>query len=120
MRNQYRVFLGSILLFALVGVGAGCGNRHAQPQGGSFDQASPEIRADWETAVAADQTNGYYAASTGYAKVLSQESQLTPKQLALVEAASRDLSQRMVTAAKNGDDSAQQALKRLMRDKPQH
>jgi predicted small lipoprotein YifL len=107
---------GSAVLLAILTTFAGCGKNGALSATQAFDQAPPEIKSDWVQAVAADTTNDYYTASTIYAKVLSQETNLTPKQLEVLESASRDLSQRMVTAANNGDASAKQALMRLMKE----
>ena len=105
-----------VSLFVVFAACIGCSKNTGQASSRAFDTASPEIKANWYQAVAADQTNDYYTASSMYAKVLSQETNLTTKQLEVLETASRDLSQRMVSAAGNGDDSAKEALTRLMND----
>ena len=104
------------LALALWVVVAGCSKYGKESQAVAFDRAPPEIKADWDMALAADKTNDYYTASTTYAKILNRESQLTPKQLETLEATSRDLSQRMVAAANEGDDAAKQALTKLMKE----
>jgi hypothetical protein len=110
-------WLPVLLAFSLIC--CNCGKNDSRTQTRAFDKAPADIKSAWDLAVAADKTNDYYTASASYAKVLSQESQLTPKQLAALESASRDLSQRMVAAASNGNDAAKQALARLMREQNQ-
>lgn len=118
MNNTKRAVMQAGLLLLFV-AGAGCGSNGTVAQAQVFAKAAPEIKANWELAIAADKTNDYYTASSSYAKVLSQETNLTPRQLEALEAASRDLSQRMVAAANNGDASAKQALTRLMKEQNQ-
>lgn len=108
------------LLMVVLALSASCGKSGAGAQNTAFDKAPPEIKADWDTAVAADKTNDYYTASTTYARILTQENKLTPKQLEVLESASRDLSQRLVAAAGNGDDAAKLALTKLMREQNPH
>lgn len=104
------------VLLALPLIYCSCAKNNDQARAQAFEKAPPEIKSPWDLAVAADKTNDYYTASISYAKVLSQESRLTPKELQVLESVSRDLSQRMVAAANNGDDSAKQALVRLMKE----
>jgi hypothetical protein len=108
------------LSFAICLAATGCSKNTAKASAHAFDTASPDIKVDWFQAVAADLTNDYYTASIMYAKVLSQETNLTAQQFQTLEAASRSLSQRMVSAAGNGDDSAKRALARLMNDQNRH
>ena len=118
--NTLKCLALSGLSVALFVACAGCGKTGAGAQAQAFDQAPAAIKADWDTAVAADKTNDYYTASTSYAKVLAQEGQLTPKQVEVLESASRELSQRMVAAANNGDDAAKLALAKLMQEQNRH
>jgi predicted small lipoprotein YifL len=92
-----------------------CGKKGGQASPQSFDKVAPEIKADWDTAVAADKANDYFTASTSYAKVIRQQSNLTPKQFDSVLAASQALMQRLTAAADSGDAAAKQALAQLMR-----
>jgi hypothetical protein len=115
-----KFFALPVLLIGICIACAGCGKGGVQASARTFETAPSEIKVSWDQAVAADKTNDYYTASTAYAKILSQESKLTPKQLEVLESASRDLSQRMITAANSGDDSAKQALTRLMREQNPH
>lgn len=110
--NKILPWAGLLLLIGFVC--AGCGKREGHADASSFDKAPPEIKADWDTAVAADKANDYYTASISYSKVMRQEAKLTPKQFDAALTASRDLSQRLTTAAANGDATAKAALAKLM------
>ncbi len=103
--------------FALLAVFllAGCGKAGGEADAQAFDKASPEIKADWDAAVAADKSNDYFKASVSYAKVMRQESNITRKQFDAALAASQDLSRRLRAAADGGDTAAKQALAQLMR-----
>jgi len=93
---------------------AGCGKSGGKVDAQAFEKAPPEIKADWDAGVAADKANDYFNASIAYNKVIRQETKLTPKQFDSVLTASRDLSQRLTTAAANGDAAAKAALAKLM------
>ena len=97
---------------------AGCGKTGGPAGAHAFDKAPPEIKADWDKALAADAANDYFTAATSYTKVIRQETKLTPKQFDAAVTASRELSQRMTSAAENGDAAAKQALARLMAAQP--
>lgn len=104
--------LGTALVIGFVC--AGCGQAGNKVDATSFDKAPPEIKAEWDSAVAADKANDYFTASMAYAKVMRQEAKLTPKQFDSALAASRDLSQRLTSAAAKGDAEAKAALAKLM------
>jgi len=104
-----------VVVLAVGLVLAGCGKGGSGAGGSSFNNAAPEIKATWDKAVAADQTNDYVPAVLGYKQVLHQRDQLSPGQLKAVEEASIKLSQRLVEASSKGDPAAQQALA-TMRD----
>ena len=106
--------LMGLILFAVFLL-PGCGKQDGKVDAQAFDKAAPEIKADWDAAVAADKDNEYFTASASYAKVMKQESKLTPKQFESVLAASQALSQRLTAAADGGDAAAKQALAKLMR-----
>ncbi len=99
----------AVVLFA-----NGCGSGGGSTSSASFDQAVPEIKADWDKAVAADKANDYFTASINYAKLINQESKLTSKQFENALTASRELSQRMMAAAEKGDAEARAAQVKLM------
>ena len=107
-------------LLALIGFTlAGCGRSGAGPDAQAFAKAAPEIKADWDAAVAADKANDYFTASVSYARVVQQESKLTPKQFEAALTASRELSARLSAAAEKGDAAAREALAKLMRSQGQ-
>ena len=91
----------------------GCGKGGSKAGGHDFDSAAPEIKAAWEKAVAADQTNDYVTAVTEYRAVLVQRDHLSPSQIKAAEDANATLFQRMREGASKGDTAAQQALARL-------
>jgi hypothetical protein len=102
------------LLLVVVTLVAGCGKGGVAADARAFDKAPAEIKADWEKAIAADQANDYFTASSAYARIVRQETKLTPAQFETVLEASRLLSQRMTTAAEQGDVAAREAMRRLM------
>ena len=105
--------IGLLLLVACLAV-VGCNKSDGKPDPRAFDNAPPEIKADWEKAVAADAANDYYTAATSYTKVLRQETKLTPKQFDTAVNASREFTQRMTSAAEKGDAAAKEAMRKLM------
>jgi hypothetical protein len=102
------------LLLVVVALGTGCGDGGARADASAFSKAPPEIKADWDKAVAADQANDYFTASTAYARIVRQETQLTPAQFQTALEASRLLAQRMSAAAEQGDAAARDAMRKLM------
>jgi hypothetical protein len=92
---------------------AGCGQRPSGSRSGGFNGAPPELKAAWDTAVAADKTNDYVPAVLGYKGILLQRDQLSPSQVKAAEEASGRLFQRLVEASAKGDPAAKQALARL-------
>lgn len=110
MKN-YLTLAGAILLAGFMLVGCG---RSGPADAQAFDQAAPELKAEWATALAADKSNDYFAAATAYGNIVKQESKLTPKQFTAAESASRALMQRVMDASNSGDAAAKQALARLM------
>jgi len=104
-------WLGIVLAVGLAV--ASCGKGGSKAGGRDFDRAAPEIKAAWEKAVAADQTNDYVTAVTEYRVVLVQRDHLSPSQIKAVEGANATLFQRLREAASKGDPAAQQALATL-------
>jgi hypothetical protein len=91
----------------------GCGKGSSAGGTGGFNAAPPELKAAWETAVAADKTNDYVTAALGYKGMLLQREQLSPSQVKAVEEASGKLYQRLVEGIAKGDPTARQALSQL-------
>jgi hypothetical protein len=92
---------------------AGCGKSASGSGTSDFKGAPPEIKAAWNTAVAADKANDYVPAVLGYKRILLQRDQLLPRQVKAVEEASSKLFQRLVDASTKGDPAAKQALSQL-------
>lgn len=108
MGRNHAAWMGITLAAGMALVG--CGQGGSRAGGNSFNSAAPEIKATWNTAVAADRTNDYIPALVGYKQVLSQRDQLSPAQVKAVEDASTRLFQRLADASSKGDAAAQQAL----------
>jgi hypothetical protein len=98
--------IGCILL-------AGCGRTGSTSGTSAFNGAPPEIKAAWDTALAADKANDYVPAVLGYKRILLERDQLLPNQVKAVEEASSKLFQRLVEASTKGDPAAKQALSQL-------
>jgi hypothetical protein len=106
--TKHAVSMGLLLA---VGIAlAGCGKAGANSGANSFNNASPEIKAAWDKAVAADKANDYVPAVLGYKQVLMQRDQLSPTQVKAAEEASSKLFQRLVEASTKGDPAAREAL----------
>lgn len=81
----------------------------------AFAAAPSEIKEIWDNAVAADLTNGYVAAITGYHDLMTRKTSLTDEQIAAVNAAALAINQRLYAAANNGDATAKEASLKLAR-----
>jgi hypothetical protein len=92
---------------------AGCGKGASGPGTSDFKGAPPEIKAAWDTALAADKANDYVPAVLGYKQILLQRDHLLPGQVKAVEDASGKLFQRLVEASTKGDPAARQAISQL-------
>lgn len=92
---------------------AGCGAKKAAVGAKSFDSAPPQIKQAWDKAWAADKTNDYLAAATGYKALLNSHDALKPEQAQAVQEANGKLLQRLVNAATAGDAAAKQALQSM-------
>jgi hypothetical protein len=98
------------LLLAVAIALAGCGKGGSRTGSGDFDKAPPEIKANWDKAVAADKANDFVPAVLGYKKILAQRDSLSAAQIKAVEEVSGKLMQRLVEASTKGDAAARQAL----------
>jgi hypothetical protein len=97
---------------------AGCGKGASGSGSSGFNGAPSEIKAAWDTAMAADKANDYIPAVLGYKQILLQRDQLPPSQVKTVEEASGKLFQRLVDASTKGDPAARQALSQLQPGPP--
>jgi hypothetical protein len=111
MAKTLAVRAGALLIGCLLL--AGCSKGASGGGSGGFNSAPPELKAAWETAVAANKTNDYVTAALGYKGILLQREQLSPSQVKMVEEASGKLFQRLVEGTAKGDPAAKQALSQL-------
>ncbi len=106
-------------LFVAIAIAlTGCGKGGSGTAGGGFNNASPEIHAAWDKAVAADKANDYVPAILGYKQILQQRDQLSEAQVKTVEEASGKLMQRIVEASTKGNAAARQAISQLQPGRP--
>jgi hypothetical protein len=96
------------ILLLTGGLNFGCAKKSAAGSQ-AFAKAAPEIQQTWNDAVAADQTNGYVAAISGYHNLMAQRAQLTDAQITALNAAALAINQRLYAAVKNGDAAAKEA-----------
>ena len=102
------------LLALAVLVIAGCGRDPAALGAHNsklFESAEAPIKSEWQTAMAAVNTNGYVTAVVTLQKL--QQMKLTPQQLDAVNQTVTAVSDQMYQAANKGDARAKQALEEL-------
>jgi len=102
------------MLAGLVGCGKAGGGSRANPN--AFDKAAPEAKQVWDTALAAEKTNGYAAAQTLLYRLLQQP--LAPEQQEAVNQQLSSMNARFQEALKNGDPAAKSALEEMRRNPP--
>jgi len=117
MMKKYAVMAGILLLAA--GVFFGCAKKTASGSQ-AFAGASPELKEIWDHAVAADQTNGYVAAITGYHSLMAQKAKLTDDQITALNAAALAINRRLYAAVNSGDAAAKDASLQLVGMQSQH
>ena len=102
-----------VLLVALAALAAGCSKSPSSIGGKSkvFDSASAAVRESWTQAVACAKTNDYAGATVLMMGLRKEE--LTPEQLATVDASLKTLTEAMYEAAGRGDPAAQKAIEEL-------
>lgn len=110
MIKNHLALAGALLLAGAVFFG--CAKKTASGSQ-AFANASPEIKAIWDNAVAADQTNGYVAAVTGYHDLMLRKAGLSDDQITAVNAAALAINQRLYAAANSGDAAAKDASLKL-------
>ena len=104
-------FFGAFLLVSLIVVGCG---RRVSPSAANkaFETAPPAVKATWEKAVAASQTNNY-TMSIALLRSLRTEPSLTPKQRDALAETTSSITERMMDAANQGDADAKKAMEDL-------
>jgi hypothetical protein len=98
---------------------AGCSRKPediATRQARTFQSASAETKALWETAVSATRSNDYFTTLVTLRKVRMQ-ADLSAEQLAAVDETLRAVSEKMNTAANNGDAEAKRAIEELKKSR---
>jgi len=110
----YRKFCQIVCLGLSAIVAGGCGRSGTigSGAGAAFDSADAELKARWETAVAADRTNGYVVAYSTLIG-LRHPTKVTPDQLRAVSALLDSLTTRLYAAAQKGDSEAQAAAREI-------
>jgi hypothetical protein len=112
----YRLTTGfgiGVCLLLLGSVAAGCkrsGSTRTGPE--LFASASPELKAAWEYALAADRTNGY-AAAWGTLLWMRHPTKLTPEQLQAINALMDSVTKRVAQAKAKGDPQALEESRKM-------
>lgn len=101
----------SMMFVAVIAVGCG---RGVSPSAANkaFDTAPPAVKATWEKAMAASQTNNY-TMSIALLRSLRTEPSLTPKQREALADTTSSITEKMMDAANRGDADAKKAMEDL-------
>ncbi|HEV2207635.1 MAG TPA: hypothetical protein VG167_02610 [Verrucomicrobiae bacterium] len=98
----------------------GCGKRPvaglSTSDQAAFNQAPPQVKQIWDTAVASDRTNNYAAAQELYYALLRES--LDPAEHDAVVKASTAVNERLMAGVEKGDPAALAALKELRAHPP--
>ncbi len=98
----------------------GCGPKAGPPLSArdqhAFDQASPDLRQNWDRVLEADRTNGYVFAQNLLYRLSQQP--LPPEQKDAVSNRLAAINKRMYAAAEKGDAAALNAIQELRRHAP--
>ena len=113
-RRRLSLLAALCLLVLLPGALAGC--KKAPPSADAdaklFASAPPEIKAVWDGALAAIQTNDLGGAFLALRQLRSQPG-VTPSQTAAIDAHLKSINLQLATAAQNGDTNAKQIFLQL-------
>ncbi|MGO8678264.1 MAG: hypothetical protein ACLQVX_20680 [Limisphaerales bacterium] len=101
--------LGVLLLMACAIAGCKKAGPAAGADATAFASAPPEMKAAWDGAVAALQTNDFTGAYLTFKELRSQPG-LTPDQIAAIDARRKSINVQLSAAAEKGDTNAAQAL----------
>ncbi|MGA2865402.1 MAG: hypothetical protein ABSF95_13085 [Verrucomicrobiota bacterium] len=104
--------LGLVLSLGLACAGCKKSDNQGAVDAKAFQAAAPEIKAAWDRALAAAQSNDYAAAYLTLRQLRAQ-SDLTPGQLEAINAQSTLVNDRMAAAAQKGDTNALQAIQEI-------
>ena len=113
-KMSVRFSFGLAVLVIIALVSGGCGkSAHsvAASQSGLFTSAP--LKDEWDTAMAAMQTNGFFIAATTLNKMRQENPAPTPDQLAAINDTIKALSRQMMDLASKGDANARNALQQL-------
>ena len=102
------------ILFLAGALLTGCSKKPANAMS-IFDSASPDIKAIWDSSIAADKANDYVTAIQGYRSLMKQKTKLTDKQIDVLDSVAVALNQRFNDAVNSGDPAAKQAADQLAR-----
>jgi ABC-type glycerol-3-phosphate transport system substrate-binding protein len=103
---------------ALLVLAAGCSKPNPSAVAAAHSQLFPAdpLKTEWETAMAALQTNGYIVAETALYKM--QRENPNAQQLQAIDETLRALNEQIIAAANKGDPGANQALQELKKLNP--
>lgn len=110
MKNLTRIIalLGLLAVVALIGAGCGGGGSG----GKAFQSAKPDVKAEWDSAMASAKANDY-AKATVTLMELRKRTDLTPEQTQAIDKAATTISDQMYEAANKGDENAKKSIDEL-------
>lgn len=95
-------------------VSGGCGKSASSVAASHSDLfTSAPLKDEWDTAMAAMQTNGFVIAVTNLNKMRLENPTPSPDQLAAINGTIKALNKQMLDLANNGDANARSALEQL-------
>lgn len=104
--------LAALAIIALVSGGCGKSPNSVAASHSDLFTTAP-LKDEWDTAMAAMQTNGFVIATTNLNKMRLENPTPTPDQLAAINGTIKALSKQMENLANKGDANARSALEQL-------
>jgi hypothetical protein len=109
-------FCAALMLAFVVGCHHSASGELSSAEVHAFDQAAPDLKQIWMTALEASKTNDYVGAQTMLYGLLNQN--LSPDQKNAVTKESTALNDRLYAALEKGDPAAQKAMEDLRKNPP--
>lgn len=114
---KFGTALAAIAAIALVSTGCSK-SAHSVASSHSDLFSSPPLKDEWETAMAAMQTNGFFVAASTLNKMRLENPAPTPDQLTAINDTIKSLNKQMLDLATKGDANARDALQQLGASQP--
>jgi len=115
---RYTLAFGVLLVLAALPGCSKSAHSVAASNSGLFNSAP--LKDEWDTAMAAMQTNGFFVAATTLNKMRLENPAPTPEQLSAINDTIKTLNKQMVNLASKGDANARSALEQIAASQPHH